>query len=189
MQHDRKITNRFIRRVFGAAAVVLGAACAGAPANESAPSDAMGSMEAPMSGAGPELEGEVARIRTATEQFASLDEAVAAGYARDAGGCLENPPHGGMGFHHQNASLLDDQLELERPEILVYERLPNGDYRFNGVEYIVPFTSRATDEEPPTIMGQQLKPAPSLGIWYLHVWVWHENPTGLFADWNPRVNC
>ena len=38
-------------------------------------------------------------------------------------------------------------------------------------------------------MGQKLKPAPSLGIWYRHVWVWRENPSGLFADWNPLVKC
>ncbi len=38
-------------------------------------------------------------------------------------------------------------------------------------------------------MGQNLKPARSLGLWYLHVWVWQENPSGLFADWNPSVKC
>jgi hypothetical protein len=38
-------------------------------------------------------------------------------------------------------------------------------------------------------MGQNLKPAPSLKLWYLHVWVWQENPSGVFADWNPDVKC
>jgi hypothetical protein len=28
-----------------------------------------------------------------------------------------------------------------------------------------------------------------LGIWYLHVWIWEPNPSGLFADWNPSVTC
>jgi len=23
----------------------------------------------------------------------------------------------------------------------------------------------------------------------LHVWAWKDNPNGLYADWNPRVNC
>jgi hypothetical protein len=23
----------------------------------------------------------------------------------------------------------------------------------------------------------------------LHVWVWHHNPLGLFANWNPLVEC
>jgi hypothetical protein len=38
-------------------------------------------------------------------------------------------------------------------------------------------------------MGQKLKPAPGLKLWYRHVWVWLENPTGLFEDWNPKVKC
>jgi hypothetical protein len=39
------------------------------------------------------------------------------------------------------------------------------------------------------IMGQNLKRADSLGVWYLHVWIWEPNPSGLFADWNPLVKC
>lgn len=135
------------------------------------------------------IEKDVKRIRSATMGFKSLDIAVAKGYARDVAHCLENPPQGGMGYHHQNDALMDDKIDLERPEILVYERLANGDYRLNGVEYIVPFSARRPDAEPPTVMGQKLKRAPNLGIWYLHVWVWLENPSGLFADWNPRVKC
>jgi hypothetical protein len=94
-----------------------------------------------------------------------------------------------MGFHHQNAALLDARLEVDRPEMLVYERLPNGTYRLNGVEYIVPYSAWPETKEPPTIMGQKLKPAPQLKIWYRHVWIWNENPSGLFADWHPQVKC
>jgi hypothetical protein len=32
------------------------------------------------------------------------------------------------------------------------------------------------------MLDQPLRREPSLGIWYLHVWVWRDNPTGLFAD-------
>jgi hypothetical protein len=94
-----------------------------------------------------------------------------------------------MGYHHVNQGLLDDRIEIERPEMLVYERLPDGRYRLNGVEYIVPFSVRPATAEAPTVMGQALKPAPQLKIWYRHVWVWLENPSGLFSDWNPRVKC
>jgi hypothetical protein len=73
--------------------------------------------------------------------------------------------------------------------MLVYERLPNGEYRLNGVEYIVPFSARPPTSEPPRVMGQALKPFEGLGIWYLHAWIWTDNPSGLFADWNPRVKC
>jgi hypothetical protein len=158
-------------------------AIANGPYNQSAP--------APIkpTGFGEEVDRDIARVRASTEAFKSLDKAVAAGYSRDGGQCVANPPAGGMGFHHQNAALLDARLEVERPEMLVYERLPDGTYRLNGVEYIVPFSAWPETKEPLTIMGQKLKPAPQLKIWYRHVWIWHENPSGLFADWHPQVKC
>lgn len=177
-------------RVVYAAAVVASIVvlCGGGQAATTSPLDT--TSETTQSMAPPEaIEREVARVRAATAPFKSLDRAVAAGYRRDGGACVDNPPHGAMGYHHRNDALLDDRVEVERPEMLVYERLPNGGYRLNGVEYIVPFSARPETSEPPTAMGQALKPFPSLRIWYLHVWVWTENPSGLFADWNPRVKC
>jgi hypothetical protein len=38
-------------------------------------------------------------------------------------------------------------------------------------------------------MGQPLKRFDRGGFYYLHVWVWEHSPSGLFADWNPRVKC
>lgn len=131
----------------------------------------------------------VTRIRRATQEFRSIDAAAAAGYAPSASSCVAHAGHGAMGFHHANPTLFDDKLEIERPEILVYERMPDGAYQLNGVEYIVPYEARSRDAQPPVIMGQQLKRADRLRLWYLHVWVWKENPTGLFADWNPAVEC
>jgi len=136
-----------------------------------------------------EIQGDITRVQEATRSFSSLDKAVAAGYDRNGGGCVQNQPQGAMGFHHYNHSLLDAKIEVERPEILVYERLANGEYRLNGVEYVVPFSAWPETSEAPTVMGQKLKRARKLGIWYLHVWIWLENPSGLFADWNPRVKC
>jgi len=26
-------------------------------------------------------------------------------------------------------------------------------------------------------------------VWALHVWAWRENPSGLYANWNPKVSC
>ena len=140
------------------------------------------------SGFGESVDKDVERVRKATANFKSLDRSVAAGYVRDVPNCIANAPHGAMGFHHDNPALMDAKLDVKRPEILVYERLPGGEYRLNGVEYIVPLSAWKRDE-PPRIMGQSLKRADSLGIWYLHVWVWHANPSGLFADWNPDVRC
>jgi hypothetical protein len=134
------------------------------------------------------IEQDVKRIRAATERFRALDAAVKAGYPRTVAQCVDNPPAGGMGYHHIHSGLLDARIELERPEILVYERAADGRYALVGVEYAVPLDAWTSDA-PPTVMGQKLKPAPALGLWYLHVWVWRENPNGLFADWNPNVEC
>jgi hypothetical protein len=171
------------------AAIVLLQACGGAPPASAQQTAAGPAPAAEPSGLGEAIDRDVARIREATAPFHDLDEAVKAGYPRNVAGCMDNPPQGAMGYHHQNAELLDASLELERPEILVYERMADGDYELTGVEYVVPFSTHPPEAEPPTIMGQALKPAPGLRIWYLHVWVWRPNPSGLFADWNPDVAC
>ena len=84
---------------------------------------------------------------------------------------------------------MDAKLEVERPEFLLYERMPDGRYLLNGVEYIIPFRLWPKDSVPPTIMGLQLKQELQLELWYLHMWSWRENSAGLFADWNPAVRC
>ena len=31
---------------------------------------------------------------------------------------------------------------------------------------------------------------PTMGWhWDLHAWVWQPNPSGMFAEWNPKVQC
>jgi hypothetical protein len=137
----------------------------------------------------PEFARDSARLRAATTAFRSLDSAVAAGYPGDQPVCLANPTQGGMGYHHINEKLLDDSIEIERPEILVYGRTKNGDYVLNGVEYYVPYSAHPRELPAPTVMGQKLKAFDRGKFWYRHVWIWLENPKGLFEDWNPKVTC
>ncbi len=139
------------------------------------------------SGLGEDVDRDVAKVRAATARFKSTEAAEAAGYARVTD-CVEHQPHGAMGYHFQNNALLDTTLDVDHPEVLVYERKPDGGFKLNGVEFLVPI-SAWTATEPPRIMGQALKRADRLGIWYLHVWTWEPSPSGLFADWNPRVKC
>lgn len=169
-----------------AASIALALVFAAPLAGQAAPG---ASRTRPTAGSAEGSEHDVTRARAATEAFRSLDRAVASGYQRDGGRCLDHPPDGAMGYHHMNPALLDATLDIERPEILVYERLPTGEYRLNGVEYVVPFTAWPATSEPPVVMGQPLRRAASLELWYRHVWIWRENPSGLFADWNPLVKC
>jgi hypothetical protein len=176
--------NRVINSVAAIGLLWGGVSCAGARNQTAAHAHAP-----PTAGYGGEVEFGVQRVRAATAAFVTLDSAVAAGYAGVVAQCYEHPQHGAMGYHHVNRSLMDSVLEVERPEILVYERLSDGRYVLNGVEYIVPYSRWSPDSAAPTIMGLPLKHADDLRLWYLHAWVWRENTAGLFADWNPAVRC
>lgn len=140
-------------------------------------------------GQDPQVAEDISRLQAATRAFHTLDSAVTAGYPREVKDCLVHEHHGAMGYHHVNRGYLDDTLDVDRPEILLYERLPNGDYRLNGVEFIVPYRAWPRDSVAPVLMGQQLKREDKLNIWYLHVWAWTKNTDGLFADFNAAVNC
>jgi len=135
------------------------------------------------------LDRDLERIRQATAAFKSLDEAVAAGYQRNVPQCIAHPTLGGMGYHHTNDALLDDKLDLDHPEILVYGKTATGEYKLNGVEFYVPYSAHPRTSAPPEIMGHQLTPFDPGKFWYLHVWVWTDNPSGMFADWDPEVKC
>ncbi|HEX7978899.1 MAG TPA: hypothetical protein VF461_09875 [Gemmatimonadaceae bacterium] len=163
---------------------------------EPSPSARLGPNDGAQGGSGPmyardsTFARDSARLRAATAAFRSLEAAVAAGYPADAPGCLANAAMGGgMGYHHTNEKLLDDSIEVERPEILVYGRGKNGEYVLNGVEYMVPFSAHPRELPAPTVMGQKLKAFDRGKFWYRHVWIWLENPKGLFEDWNPKVTC
>ena len=139
------------------------------------------------SGFGDAVDRDVVKIRQATAKFKETDAAEAAGY-KGSSDCIQYQPAGAMGYHFNNLALRDATLDVEHPEVLVYEKMSDGTFQLNGVEFIVP-TSAWTSAEPPHVMGQALKKAERLGIWYLHVWTWKASPTGLFADWNPDVKC
>ena len=139
------------------------------------------------SGLGEAIDRDVVKVRDATARFKTSDAAEAAGYKRVTD-CVEHKPQGAMGYHFQNNALLDTTLDLDHPEVLVYEQKSDGSFQLTGVEFLVPI-SAWTGTEPPHIMGQALKKADRLGIWYLHVWTWKASPSGIFADWNPDVKC
>lgn len=131
---------------------------------------------------GPSLD----RVRPATAAFHSILQVERAGYAEFLP-CFDSP-EGGMGQHYVNFELLaDPAVDPLRPEAMVYEL--RGDRPFLvGVEYIVP--GDAVDpENPPELFGEEFHLNAALGVWVLHAWVWRENPSGVFADYNPNVGA
>jgi hypothetical protein len=136
---------------------------------------------------GEAVDRDIMTIRDATAKFKTTEAAEAAGYKRVTG-CVQHQPAGAMGYHFQNNDLLDTTLDLEHPEVLVYEKMPDGTFQLNGVEFLVPISAWKSTESP-RIMGQALIKVDSIGFWFLHVWTWKPNPSGLYAPWNPDVKC
>src|SRR5690606_19045883 len=87
-------------------------------------------------GFGETVDRDVEALRKATARFRDAAEAVRAGYPAVTE-CIAHPEHGAMGLHYTHPGLTDTTLEVERPEVLVYERLDDGTLKLNGVEYIV----------------------------------------------------
>lgn len=138
---------------------------------------------------GREIQDAYLRIRSATAAYRVLDSAVAKGYGANVPQCIADSTHGAMGHHHINRAWVDDKIEIDKPEILLYERKPDGSYDLNGVEYIIPYRVWPKDSTPPRLLGRDMLQSEPLQLWYTHMWVWTTNRAGLFADWNPDVKC
>lgn len=126
----------------------------------------------------------------ANASFQSVSAAEVAGYVNvNVGECVASP-EGAMGYHFVNFDLVDLELTWLEPEILVYIPDGAGGLRLGAVEYAVPIEPwDALYDAPPEVLGQTLSANPVLGLYVLHVWLYEDNPTGVFADWNPNVSC
>jgi hypothetical protein len=135
-------------------------------------------------------------VRESTRRFQDVSVALAEGYVPQFG-CVSGSHEGAMGVHFVNGPLVaDGLLDPTRPELLVYEPLPNDRYRLVAADYLVlSQTWHATNPAPPELMGQlfHLFEFPNrFGLpefYTLHVWAWKDNPQGTFANWNPEVSC
>lgn len=138
---------------------------------------------------GAAVDQDIATLRRATAPFHQLGTAMAAGWSAQITGCLTDPAGaGGMGFHYGNPALIDGSVQVDQPELLLYEPEKNGQMRLVAVEYIVP-VSAWTASAPPRLFGRDFHVNAAFQVWALHVWAWKDNPSGMFADWNPLVTC
>jgi len=136
----------------------------------------------------PELHQDLAALRAYASPLHDLDRAMDAGFDAKVTECRDNPPIGGMGYHYANVGRIDGAPPtVLEPEILVFSPRSNGKLGLGAVEYIVPYAAWTGD--PPTLLGQTFHRNDGDGVWMLHVWLWRNNPAGLFEDWNPTVSC
>jgi hypothetical protein len=139
----------------------------------------------------------VATVRTATEQFQNPADAEGMDYHLKFG-CVSGGDFGAMGLHFVNMNLIgDDIIDPMKPEIILYEALPNGRLRLSGADFLVfaDVWNSKHPEGPPELGGQLFHffDAPNrFGLppfYTLHVWAWKDNPAGTFTNWNPKVSC
>ncbi len=142
------------------------------------------------------------RVREATSEFRSLDEAAEDGYGLPPAGplheCISSFDFtGAMGYHWINGALLDDKVSATHPEALVYAPDRNGKLHLVALEYVV-FQDAWKAKHPntmPKLFGQMFMATGSPNrynipaFFSLHVWLFKSNPSGMFASFNPRVQC
>ena len=102
---------------------------------------------------------------------------------------------GGMGVHFINMGNVGPKLDPAKPQVLIYE--PDGDkLRLVAAEWFLP--AEVAGATPPSIFGKKLegpmeghKPLMPEGLHHydLHVWLWKNNPEGVFSPTNPAVKC
>jgi hypothetical protein len=124
---------------------------------------------------------------------------------------------GAMGIHYLRPDLLgvamppapgrltgaDGVITESSPEVLVYEPQADGSMKLVAVEYLV-FEQAWRDAgnvDPPSFAGNTFlhmadDPATegdeAHGFephYELHVWLYRDNPSGRYAEWNPSVTC
>ncbi len=161
-----------------------------------------------------EVQSGIAEVRRATAQFHNFDKALEAGYTvwspnPSTGVCPSNA-EGNMGYHLVNLALrgsaanpagADATIDLTRPEMLLYEKLPSGKMKLVGVEYLV-FkaaweAAQGAGAPPPQVLGQPLPASShafpggtgSIAHYELHAWIWSPNPLGMFYPYNPDISC
>ena len=179
------------------AAVLLGTAAAGAAScTPDAPTGSRAAAPGPglhRSAGAPELAQQLSALRRLTAPYHSLRKAHEAGYTVEFP-CVSDPALGGMGVHyaHQDLSRLsDDRVSLLEPEFLVYAPDDKGELAFAALDYFVPYSrawpSPENGGEPPTLLGMEFRPSARFQAWIFHIWLWRNNPAGMFVDFNPAV--
>ncbi len=125
--------------------------------------------------------------KKATARYHNVDKALEDGFVQ-VSPCVSHPVLGTMGYHFANfGRVFNPAVSPEEPEVLLYLPDESGHLRLVAVEYVVPF-GLAT--EPPVLFGQTFfTDGPPLNQYSLHVWAWRNNPSGIFAPFNPKLSC
>lgn len=154
--------------------------------------------------AAPPMPPELQQVRAALEKYQNPVLAVRDGYLSTVS-CINFPneplpgheqyPKGAMGIHFFNSRLIGPVLDPMKPQVLLYEPDASGKLQLTGAEWFVPL---AIAKQRPRLFNQDFLgpmeghepviPA-ALAHYDLHVWLFKNNPEGIFAPTNPAVKC
>jgi hypothetical protein len=130
----------------------------------------------------------IATLRRVTARYHDIDVAFADGFVL-LHPCEDRPGEGPVGSVYVHfGRLLDGIIDPETPDALIYEPTRNGHERLVGAEFAIPY-GLWSGQSPPEFLGAVFQPENEFGVWALHVWIWRNNPEGLFAEANPHVSC
>lgn len=163
-------------------------------------------VTAPSSGTAqaPSVPAELADVRAQLDKYRDPIAAVHDGYLSSVA-CIEYPKGasegsmryapGGMGVHFLNFGFVGPTLDPSKPQVLIYE--PVGDsLRLVAAEWFMP--AEVAGSSRPKVFGKELEgpmeghqPLMPVGFHHydLHVWLWKNNPEGVFSPTNPAVRC
>jgi hypothetical protein len=137
----------------------------------------------------------LATIRQSTARYHRVEAALADGYV--LGSPCEAMPGQGIGIHYRKATLFDAVVDPSQPELLVYEPRENGNRDLVAVAFVVRASAWDPTHNSPPMLGNQVFEdkrvpdwsSPPFPNYEVHVWVWKNNPNGMYATTNPTVSC
>ena len=140
-----------------------------------------------------ELTPELQKVKISLEKYRDPFVAVRDGYFSTVA-CVELP-NGNMGIHFLNPMLIGPVPDPMKPPVLLYEQ-DGAHLKLVGAEWFVPLATGVKSR--PVLFGQPMD-GPMEGHFPVmpkelvhydkHVWLFKDNPHGMFSMSNPNVSC
>lgn len=158
---------------------------------------------------------DLAAAKSASEKYKDVNVALAAGFIPDPAGECAASPAGAMGIHYLNMALLEitgadpridgtgTHTDFTNPAVLLYEPQEDGSLVLVGIENLVFKAAwhEAGNTEIPSFAGVEwgtMADDPDTDVdeahgfaphYDRHVWLFRDNPAGVFAPFNSNVSC
>ena len=150
-----------------------------------------------------EVREQIKELARMTARYHNVTHAIEDGYDASLG-CIDETIAGvdpavarGMGYHVTKSSgiIQDDVVNFLEPELLVYAPHPRDaelppeqrvrKAKLIAVEYFV--AGSPDDANPPELFGETFDYSATFGAWVRHIYLWGDNPEGIYENYNGAV--